>query len=480
MSSTLLTLERPAGRRKHSELLNGHTGTNGAALKVCFITREYPPNVYGGAGVHIMHLARELAQVMDVEVRCFGDQDLTEGRLRVKGYQPWGRMAEGAEQRFNSVLGTFSTDLSIVRDPLDAIVHAHTWYAAMAGFMAKELYDVPFVVTVHSLEPFRPWKEEQLGRSYHLSTWIERVALEAADRVIAVSSQSKGEILTHFNIPPELVTVIHNGIDLATWKPSPARATRQAYDIDGDYILFVGRICRQKGMIHLLEAMKYVAPGVRLVCCAAAADTPEVEQEIAAKVKETPRCLWINSWLREEQYIELYSHCAVFACHVGVRAVRHHQPRGDGLRAAGGGQRRGRHPRGRGPRGDGPARAAGRPQGAGRRAQPRPARPCRGQRHGPRRPPARRGTFLLDHDRRPDTPHVPGTAQGEAHRACAIRFVLLLKAPRAGGRGRFTGKRQVRRYGKRAGLEQREQSIESRCSKGLVDPCIARKYPRSR
>ncbi len=314
MSSTLLTLERPAGRRKHSELLNGHTGTNGAAPKVCFITREYPPNVYGGAGVHVMHLARELAQVMDVEVRCFGDQDLTEGRLRVKGYQPWGRMAEGAEQRFNSVLGTFSTDLSIVRDPLDAIVHAHTWYAAMAGFMAKELYDVPLAVTVHSLEPFRPWKEEQLGRSYHLSTWIERVALEAADRVIAVSSQSKGEILTHFNIPPERVTVIHNGIDLATWKPSSARATRQAYGIEGDYILFVGRVCRQKGMIHLLEAMKYVDPDVRLVCCAAAADTPEIEQEIAAKVNETPRCLWINAWLHEEQYIELYSHCAVFAC----------------------------------------------------------------------------------------------------------------------------------------------------------------------
>ena len=174
MSSTLLTLERPAGRRKDSELLNGHTGNNGAAPKVCFITREYPPNVYGGAGVHIKNLARELAQVMDVEVRCFGDQDLTEGRLRVKGYQHWGRMAEGAEQRFNSVLGTFSTDLSIVRDPLDAIVHAHTWYAAMAGLMAKELYDVPLAVTVHSLEPLRPWKEEQLGRSYRLSAWIER------------------------------------------------------------------------------------------------------------------------------------------------------------------------------------------------------------------------------------------------------------------------------------------------------------------
>jgi glycogen synthase len=285
------------------------------ALKVCFLTREYPPNVYGGAGIHIKNLARELAQVMDVEVRCIGDQDLKAGRLRVKGYQPWHRMSEGTEKKFNSVLGTFSTALSIVRDPLDAdVVHGHTWYAAMAGFMAKVLYDIPLVVTVHSLEPLRPWKEEQLGRSYHLSAWIERVALLAADRIIAVSSQSKGEILTHFDIPQDCVTVIHNGIDLRTWKPSPARATRKAYGIEGDYILFVGRASRQKGMVHLLEAMKHLDPGIRLVCCAAAADTPEVEEEIAAKVKETPRCLWINTWLREEQYIELYSHCAVFAC----------------------------------------------------------------------------------------------------------------------------------------------------------------------
>ena len=284
--------------------------------KVCFITREYPPNVYGGAGVHIKNLTRELAQVMDVEVRCFGDQDVAEDRLRVKGYQAWKRMEEGAGKKFNSALGTLSTDLSIVRDYIDAdVVHSHTWYAAMAGFMAKVLYDVPYVATVHSLEPLRPWKEEQLGRSYHLTAWIERVALEAADRVVAVSSQSKEEIVANFpNISPERVAVIHNGIDLKTWKPSPAVATRQAYGIEGDYVLFVGRTSRQKGMVHLLEAMKHVQPGVRLVCCTSAPDTPQIEQEITAKVKETPRCLWINTLLREEQYIELYSHCAVFAC----------------------------------------------------------------------------------------------------------------------------------------------------------------------
>jgi glycogen synthase len=284
-------------------------------MKVCFVTREYPPHVYGGAGVHVKNLARELARVMDVEVRCFGDQDLAEGRLRVKGYAAWDRMDQGTEKKFNGTLATLSTDLAIVRDPIDAdLVHAHTWYAALAGFMAKALYDVPLVATVHSLEPLRPWKEEQLGRAYHLSAWVERAALEAADRVVAVSAQSKGEILDHFDIPPERVAVIHNGIDLTTWKPSRATAARELLGVTGDYILFVGRVSRQKGLLHLLDAMKQVDPGVSLVCCTSAADTPEVEREIAAKVKETPRCLWINTWLREEQYVELYSNCAVFAC----------------------------------------------------------------------------------------------------------------------------------------------------------------------
>jgi alpha-maltose-1-phosphate synthase len=138
--------------------------------------------------------------------------------------------------------------------------------------------------------------------------------VEAADRVIAVSTQSRGEILANFAIPEERVRVIHNGIDLKTWKPSSAVATRKAFGIDGDYILFVGRTSRQKGMVHLLEAMNHVDPGVRLVCCTSAPDTPEIEEEIAAKVKQTPRCLWINTLLREEQYIELYSNCTVFCC----------------------------------------------------------------------------------------------------------------------------------------------------------------------
>jgi alpha-maltose-1-phosphate synthase len=284
-------------------------------LKVTFFTREYPPHVYGGAGVHIKNLSRQLAKLIDVDVRCIGEQDTTEPNLRVKGHPAWNRMWEGADPKFNSALGTFSSNLSMVRDPIDAqVVHTHTWYASFAGFLAKHLYAVPFVATVHSLEPLRPWKEEQLGRSYHLTTWVERLALENADRIVAVSENSRTEILEWFNVDPARVVVIYNGIDLDVWNPNPSDATRKAFEITDDYILFLGRTSRQKGMVHLLEAMNHVDPGVQLVCCTSAPDTPEVEAEIAAKVAEQPRVRWINTLLREEQYIELYTHARVFAC----------------------------------------------------------------------------------------------------------------------------------------------------------------------
>ena len=284
-------------------------------MKVTLFTREYPPNVYGGAGVHVNNLSRELARVAEVEVRCFGDQDLAADHLTVKGYQALSRMWEGGDKRFNPTLGTFSTNLSMIRDRIDSdVVHSHTWYGAMAGFMAKVLYDVPYVATVHSLEPLRRWKEEQLGRSYHLTSWIEKVALEAADRVVAVSKNSRQEILDLFDVSPERVVVIHNGIDLDVWRRVEEGTTRKAYGIEGDYVLFVGRTSRQKGIVHLIDAMKHVDPGVRLVCCTSAPDTPEIEAEVAAKVAAEPRVTWINTLLREDQYIELYSHAAVFCC----------------------------------------------------------------------------------------------------------------------------------------------------------------------
>ncbi|MBN1959873.1 MAG: glycogen synthase [Deltaproteobacteria bacterium] len=284
-------------------------------MKVTLFTREFPPHVYGGAGVHVKNLSRELAEMATVEVRCFGDQKNNDEQLQVTGYQAWDRMWEGNDKRFNPTLGTFSTNLSMVRDHIDSdVVHSHTWYAAMAGYMAKVLYDVPFVATVHSLEPLRPWKEEQLGRSYHLTSWIERVALENADRIIAVSQNSRDEILSLFNVDKKRIVIIHNGIDLNTWKRSDSVMTRKAYGIDGPYILFVGRTSRQKGMTYLIDAMRDVEPGVKLVCCTSAPDTPEVEAEVAAKIAQESRVIWINTLLREDQYIELYSNASVFCC----------------------------------------------------------------------------------------------------------------------------------------------------------------------
>ena len=270
---------------------------------------------YGGAGVHVKFLTRELAKTMQVDVRCFGEQKIDQHNLTVRGYHAWDRMFEGDEVRYNSTLGTFSTHMSVVRDPMDSdVVHTHTWYASLAGYMAKVLYNIPLVSTVHSLEPLRPWKEEQLGRSYHLSTWVEKLALENADRIVAVSKHAREDILKYFDVKPDLVRVIHNGIDLDLYKHSNSDSTRKAWDIDTDYILFVGRTSRQKGMEHLIDAMKYVNPGVRLVCCTSAPDTKEIEDEIAARVAAEPRVTWINSLLREDQYVELYSNARMFAC----------------------------------------------------------------------------------------------------------------------------------------------------------------------
>ncbi|MBI4677543.1 MAG: glycogen synthase [Elusimicrobia bacterium] len=284
-------------------------------MKVTIISREYPPNVYGGAGVHVKFLARELAKRMQVDVRCFGEVDVSDPALAVKGYRAWERMWEGTEPKFNSVLGTFSVALSMVRDKMDSdLVHTHTWYAALAGFMAKTLYGIKFIATVHSLEPLRPWKEEALGRSYQLSAWAEKLALESADRVIAVSKHSREDVLKHFSVKPEKVAVIHNGIDLNLYRPLSTDGTRKAFDIGKDYVLFVGRVSRQKGIEHLVEAVQYLDDGVQCVACTSAPDTKEFEDEIRAKIAKQPRIIWINSLLREEQYVELYSNARVFAC----------------------------------------------------------------------------------------------------------------------------------------------------------------------
>lgn len=284
-------------------------------LKVTIFTNEYPPYIYGGAGVHVDYLTKELSKLMNVDVRSFGDQDYTEGNLKVHGYKDWDELKKGSDPRYQKALGPFSTDLAMVKDSIDSdVLHCHTWYTFMAGFIGKKLYDKPLVVTIHSLEPLRPWKEEQLGNGYKLSSWMEKTGIEAADRVIAVSKGSKEDILKCYDIPEEKVEVIYNGIDLNQYQKTDKNVTRKEYGIDGKYILFVGRISRQKGIIHLIDAVKYLPKDIKVVLCASSPDTQEVMDEMEAKIKGYDNIIWINKMLKKEEVIELYSNAEVFVC----------------------------------------------------------------------------------------------------------------------------------------------------------------------
>ena len=191
--------------------------------KVALFTKEYPPHVYGGAGVHVEYLSAALAKLVGVEVRCFGDQRSDEGNLAVRGYGQWDETARGTDPRFVGAVDAFARSLAMAKDRLDAqVVHCHTWYTDMAGVLASQLWGVPYVLTIHSLEPLRPWKVEQLGNAYHLSAWMERTAIERADAVIAVSRETRDDVLRLFDVRPERVHVIHNGIDPAEYRRGEA------------------------------------------------------------------------------------------------------------------------------------------------------------------------------------------------------------------------------------------------------------------
>ena len=289
--------------------------------KVALFTNEYPPNVYGGAGVHVEYLSRELAKLVPVEVRCFGDQDVAEPNLRARGYPAWAEARTGTDPRFGGALDAFHRSLAMAKDTLDAdVVHCHTWYTQMGGFLARQLWDVPFVLTTHSLEPLRPWKVEQLGNAYGMSAWIERTAIESADAIIAVSQETRADVLRHFAVPEERVRVIHNGIDLEQYRPDPAvdALVRHGIDPERPYVLFVGRITRQKGIIHLVNAIPAIDPELQVVLCAGAPDTKEIGEEMEARVAEVSADRAAVTWVREmvprAEAIQLYSHAAVFCC----------------------------------------------------------------------------------------------------------------------------------------------------------------------
>ena len=283
-------------------------------MKALFITREYPPHIYGGAGVVVDQLSRALTRRMGVEVRCFGPRDPRPDGIAVRGYTPWERVG-GKDVRFAPALETLSIGLAMARDHVDAnVVHAHTWYADMGALWISQLYRIPLVVTLHSMEPLRPWKADQLGSGYLVSSWIEKTAVEAAHRVIAVSHKMREDILAHFKADPARVVVIHNGIDPDLFKRTEARDALDRLGVRPPYVLFVGRITDQKGIFHLLEAARRLPPGVQVVVCASAPDTPEIEERLRRAVAEMPSVRWINEMVPVDVVTQLYSHAAVFAC----------------------------------------------------------------------------------------------------------------------------------------------------------------------
>jgi glycogen synthase len=288
-------------------------------MRVLLLTREYPPEVYGGAGVHVEYLARELARLARVEVRAFGRQHVEAGALSVHGH---GDAAGcGPAAAYAPVLRALRVDLSMASASTEAdVVHCHTWYSHLAGVLVRLLHGIPLVVTAHSLEPLRPWKREQLGRGADVAAWVERTAIESADAVVAVSSEMRRDVLAHFAAPPERVHVIPNGVDVDTYRPTAGRARLDRFGIDParPYVLFVGRISRQKGLLHLLRAVPDLPPDVQVVFCAGAPDTPELAREVEAAVTalraRRPGVVWIPEMVDRATAVELYSHAAVFCC----------------------------------------------------------------------------------------------------------------------------------------------------------------------
>ncbi len=289
-------------------------------MKTLFLTNEYPPHIYGGAGVHVDYLSRELAKLMEVEVRCFGDQQSLGTNPEVRGFE-LATSAFTCPPRLQSVFGAvqrcldFNT-LNITAD----LVHCHTWYSHFGGILAKLNYGIPLVITVHSLEPLRPWKREQLGGGYDFTVWLEKTALEMADAVIAVSNGTKADLERLFQIKPERLHVIYNGIDLDEYRPTDATNALVRHGIDParHYLLFVGRITRQKGIIHLVRAVQFMDPDFQIVLCAGAPDTPEIAAEMKAAVGEAQAkrsgIIWIDEMVDKETVHQLYAQAAVFCC----------------------------------------------------------------------------------------------------------------------------------------------------------------------
>jgi alpha-maltose-1-phosphate synthase len=284
-------------------------------MRVALMTREYPPDVYGGAGVHVTHLARELAQLVEVEVHTWGDP-----RDGVVGHRPWDALAGAAPEL--GALRAMSVDLAMAAAAGSAqVVHSHTWYANLGGHLAKLVHGRPHVATVHSLEPLRPWKAEQLGGGYALSSFCERTALEGADAIIAVSEGMRRDVLDCYPaVDSDRIEVIYNGVDAEAFRPDPRTdlIERRGVDPSVPSVLFVGRITHQKGVAHLLDAALAVDPAAQLVLCVGAPDTPEIEADVRARAERVRRergnLVWIEEMVPHADLVQLLTHATVFVC----------------------------------------------------------------------------------------------------------------------------------------------------------------------
>jgi starch synthase len=295
-------------------------------MRITLLSNEYPPHVYGGAGVHVEYLSRALAGLEPgknpVEVLCFGEQNEHTGDITAHGVTP-GFTLPSQNAQHAKLMDTLARDLMMAGTVTASdIVHCHTWYAHFAGCLVKQLLRVPLVLTTHSLEPHRPWKVEQLGNAYHASSWLEKTAYQNADGVVAVSESMKRDVQELYGVDPANIRVIPNGIDVTEYrnKPNPELLKKHGIDQSKPFILFVGRITRQKGILHLLHALAHLPQGSQIVLCAGAPDTPEIGAEMRQRVADLRAqrpdlaVIWIEAMVAREDVINLYSHAALFVC----------------------------------------------------------------------------------------------------------------------------------------------------------------------
>lgn len=294
-------------------------------MNIAILTKEYPPQIYGGAGAHVEHLTRELEKLdggaHEVQILCFGDQDEKSGKKLVRGIQ-LPAAVHVYDARHRTLVDALERNGAMVGILQQAdVIHCHTWYTHLAGCLLREMLDAPLVLTTHSLEPQRPWKREQLGSAYQASSWIEKTAYQSADGVIAVSASMRQDVHRLYEVPLEKIALIYNGIDDDVFRPKGDPDVFLSYGIDPTrpYVLMVTRLTRQKGIIHFLEAAKSLQPGVQVVMCASAPDTQTFMEEVSARFEEVKACLrrdiiWVKETVPGEDLVALYSQASLFVC----------------------------------------------------------------------------------------------------------------------------------------------------------------------